>query len=417
MAEIVVTRGSEEPGVKNLKVEVPIEIVDTAEKKAAAYYAKRVKLPGFRKGKVPLPVIRKKFSDGIRENVIRELVQESWKTALDQEDLKPIADPQIRDLKFESGIPLTFELSVAVKPELELGRVSGFNVTRKIPKVTDTMVEAQLEDLRRQRAPWVPVEGEKPAHGQLVSVTITPLEQGEPREGKQYQIVLGEGQALPDVEDRVMHMLPTETVDATVRFPDDFPDESKRGDERTVRIELHEVKRQDLPDLNDEFAQEVGDFDSAGALTSAVRDDLEAEARREGDAEVRRQLLEEIESANSVDAPRPMVQRVMSAFAEAYKVPDDQLEKFAAEFAPVAERQVKRDLIIDHIAEKESLKATEEELDSRIEEIAQRQNTDPSKVYSSLQKAKRLNEVERSIIEEKVFNYLMEQSTIVDETS
>jgi trigger factor len=148
-----------------------------------------------------------------------------------------------------------------------------------------------------------------------------------------------------------------------------------------------------------------------------VRDDLEAEARREGDAEVRRQLLEEIESANSVDAPRPMVQRVMSAFAEAYKVPDDQLEKFAAEFAPVAERQVKRDLIIDHIAEKESLKATEEELDSRIEEIAQRQNTDPSKVYSSLQKAKRLNELERSIIEEKVFNYLMEQSTIVDETS
>jgi trigger factor len=417
MAEIVVTRGSEEPGVKNLKVEVPVEVVDTAEKKAAAYYAKRVKLPGFRKGKVPLPVIRKKFSDGIRENVIRELVQESWKTALDQEDLKPIADPQIRDLKFESGIPITFELSVAVKPELELGRVSGFNVTRKIPKVTDTMVEAQLEDLRRQRAPWVPVEGEKPAHGQLVSVTITPLEQGEPREGKQYQIVLGEGQALPDVEDRVMQMLPTEIVDATVRFPDDFPDESKRGDERTVRIELHEVKRQDLPDLNDEFAQEVGDFDSAGALTSAVRDDLEAEARREGDAEVRRQLLEEIESANSVDAPRPMVQRVMSAFAEAYKVPDDQLEKFAAEFAPVAERQVKRDLIIDHIAEKESLKATEEELDSRIEEIAQRQNTDPSKVYSSLQKAKRLNELERSIIEEKVFNYLMEQSTIVDETS
>jgi trigger factor len=417
MAEIVVTRGSEEPGVKNLKVEVPVEVVDTAEKKAAAYYAKRVKLPGFRKGKVPLPVIRKKFSDGIRENVIRELVQESWKTALDQEDLKPIADPQIRDLKFESGIPLTFELSVAVKPELELGRVSGFNVTRKIPKVTDTMVEAQLEDLRRQRAPWVPVEGEKPAHGQLVSVTITPLEQGEPREGKQYQIVLGEGQALPDVEDRVMQMLPTETVDATVRFPDDFPDESKRGDERTVRIELHEVKRQDLPDLNDEFAQEVGDFDSAGALTSAVRDDLEAEARREGDAEVRRQLLEEIESANSVDAPRPMVQRVMSAFAEAYKVPDDQLEKFAAEFAPVAERQVKRDLIIDHIAEKESLKATEEELDSRIEEIAQRQNTDPSKVYSSLQKAKRMNELERSITEEKVFIYLMEQSTIVDETS
>jgi trigger factor len=417
MPGIVVTRSSEEPGVKNLKVEVPVELVDTAEKKAASYYAKRVKLPGFRKGKVPLPVIRKKFSDAIRENVIRELVEESWKTALDQEDLQPIADPQIRDLKFEAGVPITFEMSVAVKPELELGRIGGFKIKRKIPKVTDAMVESQLEDLRRQRAPWVPVEGARPTPGQLVSVTITPLEQGEASEGKQYQIVLGEGQALPDIEERIMQMLPNEAVDAAVRFPDDFPDEAKRGHERSVRIELHEVKRQDLPEISDEFAREVGDFDSAQALTAAVREDLEADARREGDAEARRQLLEEIEAANSVEAPRPLVQRVMSAFAEAYKVPDERLEKFAAEFSPVAERQVKRDLIIDHVAEKESLKATEEDVDFRIEEIAKRQNTDPSKVYSSLQKAKRLNELERSITEEKVFNYLMEQSTIVDETS
>jgi len=417
MSGIVVTRSSEEPGVKNLKVEVPVELVDTAEKKAASYYAKRVKLPGFRKGKVPLPVIRKKFSDAIRENVIRELVEESWKMALDQEQLQPIADPQIRDLKFESGVPITFELSVAVKPEIELGRIGGFKIARKIPKVTDSMVEAQLEDLRRQRAPWVPVEGENPRSGELVSVTITPLEQGESSEGKQYQIVLGQGQALPDIEDRIMRMLPNETVDAAVRFPDDFPDESKRGNERSVRIELHEVKRQDLPELSDEFAREVGDFDSAEALTAAVRDDLEAEALREGDAEARRRLLEEIESANSISAPRPLVQRVMSAFAEAYKVPDDQLEKFASEFTPVAERQVKRDLIIDHVAEKENLRATEEDVDSRVEEIAKRQDADPAKVYSSLQKAKRLNELERSITEEKVFNYLIEQSTIVDETS
>ncbi len=417
MSGIVVTRSSEEPGVKNLKVEVPVDVVDTAEKKAASYYAKRVKLPGFRKGKVPLPVIRKKFSDAIRENVIRELVEESWKAALDQEDLQPIADPQIRDLKFEAGVPITFEMSVAVKPELELGRVGGFKIRRKIPKVTDAMVDAQLEDLRRQRAPWAPVEGERPGSGQLVSVTITPVEQDESPEGKQYQIVLGEGQALPDIEERIMQMLPNEAVEAEVRFPEDYPDESKRGDSRLVRIELHEVKRQDLPELTDEFAREVGDFDSARALTAAVRNDLEQEARREGDAEARRQLLEEIEAANSVTAPRPMVQRVMSAFAEAYQVPDDQLEKFAAEFSPVAEHQVKRDLILDHIAERESLKATEEDIDSRIEEIAKRQKTDPSKVYSSLQKAKRLNELERSITEEKVFNYLMEQSTIVDETS
>ena len=112
-----------------------------------------------------------------------------------------------------------------------------------------------------------------------------------------------------------------------------------------------------------------------------------------------------------------MVQRVMSAFAQAYQVPDDQLEKFASEFAPVAERQVKRDLIVDHIAEQQGLKATEEDLDDRIAEIAKKQNSDPGKIYASLEKAKRLTELERSITDEKVFKYLEEQSTITDETS
>jgi trigger factor len=417
MADIVITKSSEEPGVKHLKVEVPVEMVDAAEKKAATYYAKRVKLPGFRKGKVPHNVIKKKFPEAIQENVIRELVEASWKAALDQEDLEPIAEPQVKDLKLESGSPLTFQLSVAVKPELELSRIGGFKLTRKITSVTDAMVGMQLEAMQRQRAPWVPVEGEKPISGDLTSFTITPIEDGEPLEDNQYQVVLGEGQALPDIEDQIMRMVPEETADAKVRFPDDFPDESKRGESRTIRVELHEVKRQQLPELTDEFAREVGDVDSVDALKSTVRSDLEDEARRDGDAEVRRQLISEIETANAVEAPRPMVQRVMSAFAQAYQVPDDQLEKFAAEFAPVAERQVKRDLIVDHIAEQQGLKATEEDLDDRIAEIAKKQDSDPGKVYASLEKAKRLTELERSITDEKVFEYLEAQSTTTDETS
>jgi trigger factor len=417
MPEIVITKGAEEPGVKTLNVEVPVERVATAETKAASYYAKRVKLPGFRKGKIPLAVIRKKFPDAIRENVIRDLVEESWKAALDQEQLQPIAEPQVKDLKMEPGAPITFQLAVAVKPELDLSRTGGFNLTRKMAAVTDAMVEMQLESMRRQRAPWAPVKDETPVPGDLVSITITPLEEGETEEGKQYQVVLGEGQALPDIEEQVVRMLPGDTADASVRLPDDFPDESKRGTERRIRVELHELKRQLVPELNDDFAREVGDFESVDALRAAVRDDLEAEAHREADMGVRQELIEEIQAANGVTAPRPMVQRVMSAFAQAYQVPDDKLEEFASEFAPVAERQVKRDLIIDHVAEKEGLKATEEDIDARIAEIAKQNGTEPAKVYASLQKSKRLNELERSITDDKVFKYLMEQSTITETTN
>ncbi len=410
----------EEPGTKSLKVEVPLDRVKAVEARAASHYAKRAKLPGFRKGKVPLSVIRRRYRDAIRESVIRELIGDSWKAAIDQENLKPIADPRVRDLKFEEGSPVTFELQVDVKPEITLARLGGFRLSRKVQPVTDEMVDGQIDHLRRQKAPWVPVDGERPAPGQLVSVSIATMGQGEEgeqreEEARQYQVVLGAGQAIPDVEERIMTLTPGETVQTTVRYPDDFADETKRGQTRSVRISLHEIKRQELPGLTDEFARELGDFGSVGELRAAVHADIEAGARREADAELRRQLIDQIVAANSLEAPPPLIQRVLSAYAQAYEIPDDQLEKFAAEFAPMAERQVRRDLIIDHVAERESLTATEEEVDQRIAEIAQRRNTEPAQVYASLQKANQLKELERNLTEEKVFSYLLEQSTVTDD--
>ena len=143
---------------------------------------------------------------------------------------------------------------------------------------------------------------------------------------------------------------------------------------------------------------------------------METEAGREADAALRSRLLEAIVEANSVEAPRPMVHRVLSAFAKAYEVPDDQVEKFTSEFTPVAEAQVRRDLIINHVAETNNLKATEEDVDDRVAEIAKKRKTEPGQVYASLQKANRLNEIEQSITEEKVFAHLLEQSTINEET-
>ena len=413
--DIQVTKVGEEPGAATLRVEVPLERVQAAENEAAQLFQKRAKLPGFRKGKVPLQVVRKKFEDAIRESVIRELVEHGWKTAVDQEDLKPIADPRVRDLKFEPGSPVSFEIQVEVKPEITLDRLGGFKVVRRAAPVTDAMAEDQLDELRRQKAPWVPLTDTKPSNGELVSVTIATITDGEPEEPHQYQLLLGEGQAIPDLEERIMELTPEQTADATVRYPDDFSDETKRGQTRTVRITLHEVKHQELPELTDDLARELGDFDSVEQLTAAVRQDLEANAAREADAAVRGELVEQIIAANSLEAPRPLVQRLLSAYAQAYEVPDDQLEKFSAEFGPIAERQVRRDLILDHVAERENLAASEEELDGRIEEIAKKRGSEPAQVYASLQKANQLRELERSLTEEKVFGYLLDQSTVTDQ--
>jgi trigger factor len=412
MPDILVKKTHAEPGETSLAVTVPPESVRAAEDRATRAYQQRARLPGFRQGKAPAAVIRKKFADDIRQQALQELVQESWRAAVEQEQLKPIADPHIHNLKWEEGAPVTFELHVEVKPELTLERLGGFRLTRTVPAVTEAQIDAQLDELRGQRAPWTPVLGEKPKPKDLVHVTIATREGTEVKDPQPYQLVLGEGRAIPEVEERIMGLTPAESVDATVRFPDDFSEEAKRGQTRDVRITLHEVKRQQLAELDDAFAREVGDFESLAALRQAVAEDLRKEAEREADARVRAELIEQIVTANAVTAPRPLVERALYVYAQAYGVPEERWPQFAEEFRPVAEAQVRRDLVLDHVMEAQQLRATEAELDQRIQELAARRGMPPAELYASLEKAKRLRDVERSITEEKVFAFLLSQSTV-----
>ncbi len=412
MPDILVKKTRDEPGEASLEVTIPPDNVKAAEERALKVYQQRARLPGFRQGKAPAAVVRKKFAEDIRQDTLRELVQESWRVAQKQEELKPIADPHIHNLKWEDGSPVTFEFHVELKPELKLERLGNFRLTRKVAAVTAAQVDAQLTAMREQRAPWTPVAGEKPKPKDLVDVIIATRENGEIKDPQPYQLVLGEGRAIPDVEERIMNLLPGESVDATVRFPDDFAEEAKRGQTRDVQITLREVKRQELAVLDDAFAREMGDFESLDALRAAVTADLGKEAERDADAKVRGELIEQIVQANSVVAPRPLVERVLGMYAQAYEVPEDRWETFAQEFRTVAESQVRRDLVLDYVVESQSLRATEAELDERIQQLAERRNMPAAQLYASLEKAKRLRDVARSITEEKVFAYLLSQSTV-----
>ncbi len=412
MPDILVKKTRAEPGEASLEVTIPPDNVKAAEERATKVYQQRARLPGFRQGKAPAAVVRKKFADDIRQETLRELVQESWRVAQKQEELKPIADPHIHNLKWEDGAPVTFEFHVELKPELKLQRLGGFRLTRTVPAVSAAQVDAQLHGMREQRAPWTPVAGEKPKLKDLVDVTIATRENGEAKDPQPYQFVLGEGRAIPEVEERIMNLTPGESVDATVRFPDDFAEEAKRGQTRDIHLTLREVKRQELAALDDAFAREMGDFESLDALRAAVTADLGKEAEREADAKVRAELLEQIVQANNVVAPRALVERVLGMYAQAYEIPEERWEQFAKEFRTVAELQVRRDLVLDNVVESQNLRATEAELDARIQQLAERRNMPAAQLYASLEKAKRLRDVARSITEEKVFAYLLSQSTV-----
>jgi trigger factor len=395
-----------------IEVKVPIEAVRDAEDKAARRYATSVRLPGFRPGKAPPAMIKKRFKDAIRQQVLETLVQEAFKEVMERENLQVASQPHVHDLKFEEGEPLSFELHLEIRPEIELTNTQGFRVTRTQQQVADESVREQVEQMREQKAQWSPVE-EKPAPGDMVRVRLaTAEENGEFPEPREYPLVLGSGQAIAGVEELIMELKPGETAERSVRWPDDFPDEAQRGKSKPVRVELLDVKRKALPALDDAFAREVGDFESLDALTSTVRKDLEEHAVREADAGVRQQLIDQIATANPFDIPPSWVNRLIDGYIEAYQVPEDERERFKTEFRPVAERQVRRDLIIDTIAQKESLKATEADIDDRVAEVASKRGADPGQVYASLQKAGRLNEIEQSITEDKVFGWLMGRNEV-----
>ncbi len=392
---------------------MPVDRVQEAEAKAVKYYAQRARLPGFRQGKAPEAVVRKRFGDAIRQSVLEEVIRESWETAKSNESLKPITDPSIRNLKFEVGSPIEFDLLVEVRPEITLGRMGGFRVERTLPAVTDSAVDEQLARLQEQKAAWIPVEGEKPSPGQMVRVEVAPIEDEKVGASQPYDLVLGQNQAIPDLEERIMTLLPGESADAEVKFPDDHPDESRRGQARRVRVTLHDVKRQELPPLDDAFAREVGDFEGLDALRAAVRHDLEREAAREADAQ------------RAPGAPRPDHRgqrhpgpRVAGAPADARLRRDVPRSPGAAGAVRAAVSSggggagaprpgARRGGRVATVSAPPSRSST-----SGSARWPRRAACRPPSSTASLQKANRLPELERSITEEKAFAFLMQQSTV-----
>jgi trigger factor len=411
--EIQITPKSSTGVERAVEVTVSATEIAAAEEKTTRRYASSIRLPGFRPGKAPVAVVKKRFAEAIRNETIETVVREAYKEVVAKDDVKIASQPHIHGLNFQEGQPLTFELHFEVRPTVELARTSGFRVERNAQNVTDTHVQEQIDHMREERATWTPTD-DKPLEGDMARATLAVADDsGTISEGREVTLVLGDGRAIPGIEELIMEAAPGQTNERPVRWPDDFPDEQQRGQTKMVRVTLSEVKRKTLPEFDDAFAREVGDFDSADALRTAVREDIQKHLDREADAAIRQRLIDEIISANPFDIPKSWVQELIRNYAKVYEINEEQFAKLEEEFRGVAERQIRRDLIVDTLAEREQLAATERDLDDRIAEQATARKISPSDLYMTLEKAGRLKEMERSLTEEKVFHWLMANNEIV----
>lgn len=401
---------------RTVSVTVPAETVSAERRRIAANLAGRLKIPGFRSGRVPASVVEKRYGGALNRELLDQIVGDVYKEAIRLHDLKPISQGEVEDLDWQPEQDMVFTISFDVQPSFELPRVGGFSVERARVQVQDDEVDRVLERLREQNGSWAPAEDGRAEEGDLVSVTVTRLEDGEVLgEPQDYDLLLGDGDAIPDVEAAIQTLAPGEDGTFVVTFPEDFPNEARRGEQEELRILLRERKIRELPEVDDAFARSVGDFEDLAALRARILEDLTGEAENQAESEVRARLLDFVVEANPFEVPRTMVDRyVDSVMGRREGMDEEVLAQVREQMRPQAERAVRRILVVERLGETQSLQATEDEIDERIERIAERSGAPVAKVYSDLQKSGRLEELERSITEEKVFDFLKEQSTITD---
>ena len=400
---------------RTLSVTVPLGVVESERRRVTGEFASRLKLPGFRKGHIPPTVLEQRYGDALKREALDKVIGAAYRAALAQNELSPISEGEVSNVRYEPEEDLTFSISFDVKPEIEISRLGGFKVERPEIEGLEEKVSQVLKRLREQNGAWQALEEGQPEDDDMVNVEIERLETGTDEEGQPYQFVLGRGDAISDIEDAIKSLNVGESGEFVVQFPDDFQNEERRGQEEHLQIRLDSRQFLELPELNSDFAKSLGDFEGLEDLVEKIRSDVREELEEQAEAVVRSKLVEFILDANPFTVPVSMVDRyVESLLGNPEGVPPEKVLEAREQISPQAEIAVKRILAIDQVADTQHLRATEEEIDERIEEIANKNGETPAMIYANLQKNERMETLERDIAEQKVFNFLKEQSEIIE---
>ncbi len=398
---------------RRLKITVPAERVDRERQEVATRIAKRVRLPGFRKGKVPASVVERHYGASIDQQTIERVVNDAYREALQEQGFDPISQASVENVSYEPGAEMSFDVAFEVRPDIELERLGGFTIRQPPVTVGAEDVDRVLSRLQDQNATWDRLEDGKPAEGDRVEVEITP-QQGEGEaapEPRKYEVVLGAGEILEQIDQAIRTLAVGEEGEFTVALP--RAEEEGKSDDHEIHLKLISAERPERPAIDDAFAKKVGGFDALSELQDTVRKDLEEEANRESERDVRRQLIQQILEANAFEAPPSLVDQYLDGLLQAPEGSDpEELAGAKQQMRPAAEYGVRRMMVLDRVAEMEKLAATQDDLDARVQEIAAANELEPEEVRRQLARSGRLEALARDLTEERVFDYLKSLSTI-----
>ena len=368
---------------KKLNIEVAPEAVTKELEKAFADVAKKAKIPGFRPGKAPKAIVERHYGEEVRSEVLHRLVSESYLQALQEHNLNPVEVPQIGDVSsLAKGAPLTFTATVEVRPNFELGNYDGIEVKEESLTVNDEEVNQTVERLREMYAQLEVVEGRPLEKSDTAIIDFEGFRDGKPIEGAKssgYALSLGSGSLIPGFEEQLIGMNRGETREIRVTFPADYNNKDLAGKDAQFTVALKEIKKKVLPELNDEFAKDIGNNATLAELKEGIRKDIEARKRDEQASAQREGILAKLVDAHSFDVPPGMVERELQSMAKSHAtrmarrgldVNSFDYSKFRDENKALAEKRVKGILLLDAIAEKEKIELADQEVNSAIAAMA-----------------------------------------------
>lgn len=383
-----------------LKITAPAAEVNAGYKKAVQKIADQANIPGFRKGKAPRAIIEMHYGkEAVKQEAFEIVANKAYSEALDQEKLIPVSDPKVEESTFEEGKDMELTIKVTLKPEPELGEYKGLHVEKKEVEVTDEQVDAQIKDMMGRDAKMVVAEeGAVIEKGDFAIIDFAGTVDGEPfsgGEGKGYPLEVGSNSFIPGFEDQLVGLSKGDSTDVEVTFPEDYFVKDLAGKEAIFKVNIQDVKRKELPELNDEYVASKTDFKTVEELRANYKERMQKAAEANVKAEYEHELIDLAVANAKFSVPEIMIEDKISQMVEEMKMSLESrkmsldmymqytgldMAKIRENQRPVAEENVKTDLVLDAIAKAEDIQVDMADVDAEIAAISAQHGASPEEV-------------------------------------
>jgi len=410
---------------RELDLEIPAEEVSKAMERVAKEFARIARVPGFRPGKAPLPLIRRKFAEDIKGEVLQSLVPEHVGKAVAEQKLTPVSQPQVEKLDFNEGQPLKFKAVFEVLPEFELGDYKGLKLEMPTMDVTDEDVTKALEETRERAAAFAPVEGRAVENGDFAQVKLhgVPEGEGEALEAESVLCHIGAEETMEPFNENLRGANIGDHKKFDVAYPADYPDPKLAGKTYHYDVDVLGIKTKKLPELNDEFAKDVSDATTLDELKTKVRESLEHQRDHKHKELLHEKVLHEIVKLHDFPVPEALVEHQMDVRLERVvrSLAQQGVDPRAVNLDWVALRRrqeekakddVKAELIIDRIATKESIDVTDEEVTHELEHMASHSGESAEAIRARLTKQGALDRMKAKLRSDKTLDWLAQNAQV-----